>query len=110
MQPDQDWEAAEPGVARRLVALGQRMMAIRVRFSEGAEGALHAHPHEQITQVLRGRFRFWLGARELELAPGDTLLIPAGVEHGALALEEGELLDIFSPLREDLLPPSPERV
>lgn len=103
MQLNGDWETVEPGIARRLVALGRRMMAVRVRFSKGAVGALHAHPHEQLTQVLSGRFRFWLGGEVLEVSTGDSLCIPGGLEHGAEALEAGELLDVFSPLREDLL-------
>lgn len=43
----------------------------------------------------------------LEVAAGDSLCIPGNLEHGAQALEAGELLDVFSPLREDLLGHSP---
>ncbi|PZA05930.1 MULTISPECIES: cupin domain-containing protein [unclassified Meiothermus] len=103
MQFNGEWETVGPGVERRLVALGKRMMAVRVRFAKGAVGALHAHPHEQLTQVLSGRFRFQVGEEVLEVAAGDLLCIPGGLEHGTQALEAGELLDIFSPLREDLL-------
>ncbi|WP_018467738.1 cupin domain-containing protein [Calidithermus timidus] len=103
MECNSDWETAGPGVERRLVALGERMMAVRVRFAKGAIGALHAHPHEQLTQILSGRFRFQVGEEVLELSAGDLLCIPGGLEHGTQALEAGELLDIFSPLREDLL-------
>jgi len=31
------------------------------------------------------------------------LLMPAGVPHGTVALEDGVLLDVFSPMREDFL-------
>lgn len=103
MQLNGDWEAVEPGIERRLVALGQRMMAVRVRFAKGAAGTAHTHPHEQLTQVLSGRFRFWLGQETREVVAGESLLILGGLEHGAEALEAGELLDVFSPLREDLL-------
>lgn len=105
MRLNGEWESAGPGVERRLVALGQNMMAVRVRFVEGAVGDLHSHPHEQLTQVLSGRFRFQLGSRFVEVAQGDTLCIHTGLEHGTVALEAGELLDVFSPLREDLLQP-----
>lgn len=97
----------EPGIERRLVALGVCMMAVRVHFSAGARGAMHTHPHKQLTQVLSGRFRFWPGKEMLEVAAGDSLCIPGNLEHGAQALEAGELLDVFSPLREDLLGHSP---
>jgi quercetin dioxygenase-like cupin family protein len=107
MQLNGDWEVVGPGLERRLIALGERMMAVRVRFAKGAIGARHAHPHEQLTQVLSGRFRFQVGSEVLEVATGDSLCIPGGLEHGTQALEAGELLDIFSPPREDLLEGSP---
>ncbi|MCS7069296.1 MAG: cupin domain-containing protein [Meiothermus sp.] len=103
MQLNGEWEMVGSGVKRRLVALGKRMMAVQVRFDKGALGAPHTHPHEQLTQVLSGRFRFQVGPEVYELASGDLLCIPGGLEHSAQALEAGELLDIFSPLREDLL-------
>jgi quercetin dioxygenase-like cupin family protein len=53
--------------------------------------------------VVSGRFRFWLGEQLLELGAGDTLSIAGNLVHGAEALEAGELLDVFSPIRQDLL-------
>jgi len=32
-----DWTPAEPGVTRRLVARGQQLMAMQVRFEQGAQ-------------------------------------------------------------------------
>jgi quercetin dioxygenase-like cupin family protein len=76
---------------------------MRVRFEPGAVGARHAHPHEQLAIVVSGRFRFSLGEQLLELGAGDTLTIAGNLVHGAEALEAGELLDVFSPIRQDLL-------
>lgn len=98
-----DWENAESGVTRKLVALGDHMMAMQVRFETGAEGNRHSHPHEQLTLVLSGHFVFTLGNQKHELRTGDSLHIPGNVEHEALALEAGELLDMFTPVRKDLL-------
>jgi quercetin dioxygenase-like cupin family protein len=102
-----DWEWAAEGVERRLVELGAQMMAVRVRFEEGAVGTVHHHPHEQLTVVSSGRFRFALGDQERVLQAGDTVFIPSGLPHGALALEPGELLDVFTPLRLDMLDEAP---
>ena len=98
-----DWSHAEPGVERKLVALGERMMAMQVRFEAGATGSRHSHPHEQLTLVLSGRFRFVLGHTPHMVSAGQSISIPGNVEHEALALEAGELLDMFSPVREDLV-------
>lgn len=98
-----DWQAAEPGVTRRLVANGASMTAMEVRFDTGAEGALHHHPHEQVSHVLEGRFTFRLGDTEVEVKAGDTVRIPGDLPHGVVAHERSRLLDVFSPPREDLL-------
>lgn len=98
-----DWENAETGVQRKLVALGQQVMAMQVRFEKGAVGNRHSHPHEQLTLILSGRFRFVLGTTVHDVKAGESLSIAGGIEHEALALEAGELLDMFTPVREDLL-------
>lgn len=97
------WKNAELGVTRRVVAAGDKMMAMEVRFEPGAEGARHSHPHEQRSRLLNGRMTFYLGDEERELNAGDVIVIPGGLEHGVLAHEESLLIDVFSPLREDLL-------
>jgi AraC-like DNA-binding protein/quercetin dioxygenase-like cupin family protein len=51
----------------------------------GHEFPAHAHPFWQLEIALSGRFRCSLGGdrgEDLLLAPGDGLLIPAGVAHG----------------------------
>lgn len=100
-----------PGVRRRTMAAGERLMQMFVEFQPGAAVPEHRHHHEQISHVLRGRIRFDLAAagpehpaRSVELAAGDTLPIPGDVPHGATALDEGALLiETFTPPREDLL-------
>lgn len=98
-----EWQPAEAGVKRRLVAVGESMTAMEVLFEPGATGSAHSHPNEQVTRVLEGRFTFRIGDRELEVGAGDTLRIPGGVEHEVVAHETGRLLDVFTPPREDLL-------
>lgn len=98
-----DWFPAEPGVVRKLVALGEQLTAMQIRFEAGAAGARHQHPHEQLTLVLSGRFRFVLGQTTHDLGAGESVSIPGSLGHEALALEAGELLDMFTPVRDDLL-------
>ena len=100
-----------PGVRRRTLAAGERLMQMHVELAPGATVPEHQHPHEQMSHVLRGSIRFELGAagathlaHTLELTEGDTLSIPGDVPHGATASSEGALLiETFSPPREDLL-------
>ena len=42
-------------------------------------------------------------AYEGELKTGDSFYIPPNVLHGAICTEAGELIDVFSPIREDFM-------
>ena len=97
-------EAAAPGVTRRVLAHTDGVMCVENRFEAGAVGALHSHPHTQITYVVSGRFSFTIDGVVHEVGPGDTMLKTDGVVHGCTCLEAGVLLDIFTPMREDFLP------
>jgi quercetin dioxygenase-like cupin family protein len=37
------------------------------------------------------------------LAQGESIYVPSNVRHGAKALEAGMLIDVFTPVRDDLL-------
>ena len=91
------------GVERSILAYDDPLMAVEVSFETGAEGAPHTHPHTQMSYVLSGSFRYTVEDESVELAPGDSIVVPGGLPHGTLCLEAGALLDIFTPAREDFL-------
>ena len=93
-----------PGVTRQVLAESPEMMTVCFRFyAEGAEGALHSHPHVQSTFVQSGRYRFSIDGREFEVGPGDAFVIPSNAVHGCVCLEPGVLIDGFTPRRDDFL-------
>jgi quercetin dioxygenase-like cupin family protein len=99
---------AEPlkgGLTRRLIS-AERMMIAHVHFDKGDEVPMHRHDNEQITYILEGALHFWLGptgAREVTVRAGEVLVIPANLEHRALALEDTLDMDVFNPPRQDWL-------
>lgn len=95
---------AGAGVTRRVLTYTEQLMCVENYFEQGAVGALHSHPHTQITYVVSGRFSFTINGETHEVGPGDTMLKTDEVVHGCTCLEEGILLDIFTPMREDFLP------
>ncbi len=99
------WEEAEPGVRRRILQAQGRLMLMEVRFDAGAAGYEHNHVHEQISYCISGRFEYSLDGRPQALAAGESVYVPSNVRHGAKALEAGVLIDVFTPVREDLLGP-----
>ena len=100
---DQQVEDLGGGVTRRVLAHGGGLMQVEVSFEEGAVGALHSHPHEQLTYVLSGEFEFTIGDVTRVVRAGDTLYKKSGVMHGCRCLRPGILLDTFTPQRDDFL-------
>ncbi|MEV8466892.1 cupin domain-containing protein [Fluviibacterium sp. DFM31] len=94
---------ADEGVMRQVLADAPDMMVVSVKFEAGREGALHSHPHVQATYVKAGRFAFRVDGETIEVGAGDSLVIPSGAEHGCRCLEGGELIDCFTPRRDDFL-------
>ena len=91
------------GLKRRILSHGEDMMAVEVIFDEGAVGAMHSHPHVQISYVLEGRFEAEIGGEKRIISTGDTYYTLPDVPHGVVCLEKGRLLDIFTPERKDFL-------
>ena len=90
---------------RRLIT-GDRMMLSHVYLKKGAIVPRHQHENEQLTYILEGGLRFWIGEDEsevLDVLAGEVLHIPSLVFHKAEALEDTLDVDVFSPPRQDWL-------
>lgn len=93
-----------PGITRRILARGGKMMGVEAAFEKGAAGSVHTHPHEQISYILSGSFEYEESGMKYLLKAGDSYYVESEVPHGAVALEENSvILDIFTPQREDFL-------
>ena len=91
------------GLERKILASGGRMMMVEVYFQKDARGAVHSHPHEQVSYILSGSFEVEINGEKQNLKAGDSFYVSPNVLHGVLALEESTILDIFTPQREDFL-------
>ena len=102
---DLDREELSPLIGRRLIT-GEQMMIAHVYLAKGAIVPRHVHHNEQISYILQGTLRFWLGDEEsnvIDVGAGEVLTIPPHVAHRAEALEDVLDVDIFTPPREDWL-------
>jgi len=102
---DMPREALKEGIERRLVST-DRMMIAHVYLDEGAVVPRHEHENEQLTYILEGTLRFWLGDDEsqvVDVHAGEILHIPSFMPHRAEALEQTLDCDIFCPPRQDWL-------
>jgi quercetin dioxygenase-like cupin family protein len=91
----------EDGLRRQVMSYSPNMMLVRHRMKKGWVGARHSHPHEQMVYVVSGRIVFEHPGGRFEAKTGDSFLVPGGIEHQASALEDSEVLDVFTPYRED---------
>jgi len=98
-------EELSPELSRRLIST-ERMMLSHVYLKKGCIVPQHSHENEQLSWILEGVLRFWLGEDESEVvdvAAGEVLHIPSHLPHKAEALETTLDVDIFSPPRQDWL-------
>jgi len=91
----------ETGLSRQVLAYNNQLMLVRHLMQKGWVGARHSHPHEQLVYIIRGHLRFRGGDSTFEARSGDSFVVPGGMEHQASALEESEVLDVFTPFREE---------
>ncbi len=101
---DAIWEAPDPGITRQVLGYDGALMLVRVVFEKGAVGTPHAHPHRQVSYVVRGVFEVTIDGETETLREGDSFFVAPDLVHGAVALEAGELLDVFAPARETFVP------
>ena len=91
------------GVRLKSLVHGERTHLTRVELKRGALIPEHQHPQEQTGYLVSGRLRFFAGADETIVSPGDSWTFAPDEAHGAEALEDTVVIEVFSPLREDYL-------
>lgn len=97
------WEEMAEGVKRKIMSYDNNLMVVKVQFGKGGIGTLHQHYHSQITHIESGVFEVEIGEEKKVLSAGDGFYIPPNMMHGAVCLEAGVLIDVFSPMREDFI-------
>jgi len=97
------WESVDNGVERKIIGYDDQVMMVCVRFEKGAVGSLHHHIHRQISYVQAGRFEVTIDGNKKVLEQGDCFFVAPDLVHGVVALDEGVLVDVFTPARMDFL-------
>lgn len=98
-----EWEKLDSLTCRQVMAYDEQLMVVKVHFKEGGIGAPHQHPHSQSCFVASGVFEFTVEGGTQTIRPGDCVYIHPNALHGCKCIEEGTLIDTFSPMRKDFL-------
>ena len=92
------------GVFLRTLVYGDRTLMTEVKLKRGSVVPAHDHPQEQTGYLVSGSLRFFGEGGETIVGPGDSWNFAAGFRHGAEALKDTRVIEVFSPIREDYLP------
>ncbi|WP_297071187.1 cupin domain-containing protein [uncultured Duncaniella sp.] len=94
------------GVSLDSLAVGEKSMVTKMNYVKGDFATLHSHPHEQCGYVISGEYHLIVEGDEridVIMHPGDTYAIPGNTPHSFEVIEGGEVVDVFTPQREDYL-------
>ena len=97
------WTELGKGQRRKVCAFNDQEMLVQVNFDAGSVGAMHKHPHTQISYVLEGEFLYYIGEDTYKLKQGDSIVVNSDEVHGCTCVTAGTLLDIFAPMRKDFV-------
>jgi len=83
---------------------GERMTVGFFTIAQGSGIPEHAHPHEQIGMVLKGRMELTIAGKKCMVRSGGAYHIASNAVHSGLCLEgPAEVIEMFAPVREDWL-------
>ena len=89
------------GIYRKTLAYNSNIMLCHFFLEKSAEVPLHNHKEIQVGYVIKGRLKFFTENGEFIAREGDSYIFNSNVKHGAIILEDSEVIDIFNPARED---------
>ena len=95
---------AVPGITRKPLAFNADGNLNYFELQKGSIISLHNHEPSQLGFVIKGKVRFFTEDSEFIAEPGHSYVFGRNEDHGAEVLEDSELIEMFSPLREDYLP------
>ena len=91
------------GVQLDSMAVGEKSQVTKMNYVAGNYASDHRHPHEQSGYVISGKYELTVCDEVFQLASGDSYSIPGDTVHSFRVIEGGEVVDVFTPPREDYL-------
>lgn len=91
------------GVSLDSLAVGEKSIVCKMNYVVRNFATEHTHPHEQSGYVISGKYRMTENGQEYILNSGDSYAVPGNTPHSFEVIEGGEVIDVFTPIREDYL-------
>ena len=100
------YEVAErkmaPGYHAKFVH-SENMTLAYWNIEEGNALPKHAHPHEQVVNLIEGKFEITVDGESKVLEVGSVVIIPSNVMHSGKALTSCRIIDVFYPIRTEYI-------
>jgi len=90
-----------PGFMVQLIHTESQTFAL-FKIEKGATLPEHFHINEQVSQVLEGEFEITIEGNTRVCKVGDIAIMKSNAVHSGRAITNCKILDIFTPVREDL--------
>ena len=92
------------GIFRRTLEYTDDAMVCHFTMKKGARVPLHNHPASQMGYIISGKVRFMLENKNgFTAVPGSSYAFDSFEYHGAEVLEDSELIECFSPKRDEYI-------
>ena len=90
-------------VSFRTLAFGEMTLGTIMYYKKGAVVPLHKHHHEQVGFVVLGKLKVNFNNQEAIIEKGDSYALQGNTEHSLEALEDSQIIDMFTPVRKEYL-------
>lgn len=92
---------ALPGIYRKTLIYNDDMMLCHFFLEKNSIVPLHSHKEHQIGYIIKGKLQFFTENEEFIAKEGDSYVFESNEKHGAKILKNSEVIDVFSPSRDD---------
>ena len=89
------------GVYRKTLLYSKNLMLCHFTLEKNANIPIHTHKEHQIGYIIKGKLKFLTEEKEFITKKGDSYVFDSNEKHGAIVLEDSEVIDVFNPARED---------
>ena len=89
------------GIYRKTLVYNENIMLCHFYLKKDSEVPLHSHVQHQVGYVIRGKLHFFTTDNDFVAKKGDSYIFDSNEKHGATVLSDSEVIDIFTPSRED---------
>ena len=93
-----------PNVFRTTLAYNEKLMLCHFSLKKDSNIPLHNHRAAQIGYVIKGKIRFFTKDNDnLLTEAGSSYIFDCEEYHGAQVLEDSEIIECFSPIRQEYI-------